>query len=370
VTVPPDNLGALLASVGRLDPTAAAARRIAALLGGPADVGTPTGPSPIPSPSRLQIPPVPFRSPLSDEIEVQRPSTPAGRWARRLATAGSIVVVLIALVRAVWPPLAAAMGRLPAAVVLVVALPVLVLSVLWVTNELAAANRGEAPTRVDDLGREALGPGPAAVPSTTGTVPPGSAAPEPLLPPALARSSLLALATSRTPHGPIDLDRVVRAVVAGSGVTSVPRRWRRTTGRGLQLVIERRSGMLPFVHDVRRLEQGLADLLPGNGLRVIEFDGSPAELAPDDPALEHDERFIEPGTRVALVGSLGVGRGARDAFEWRDLVSRLRLRGCPTILLAPVGEARQPEVVRDLPVVVWDRGPDVGALDDAWARAR
>lgn len=191
------------------------------------------------------------------------------------------------------------------------------------------------------------------------------AVPEPLLDRRRSRSVLSMALATRAGEGELDLDQVVRTIARGDAVRRLPRRSYPTLARGVQLLLDRSPAMLPFLADLRALEEEVRGLAGAEAVEVLSFSGCPTRCAGDGPIDEwgpYDENRRPPrGTRVLCASDLGIGlpltgHTPASPHEWLDLADLLRAAGCPLLVLCPYRRERWPEPLqRRLAVLHWDR---------------
>lgn len=205
---------------------------------------------------------------------------------------------------------------------------------------------------------------------------PGEAAPAPpvpdsLLDPRQARAILFHALGTRVADGPVDVGALVRARAAGRPLPVVPRARRSTLSHGVQVLVDRGEGMLPFLDDVRQLLAAVRRVVGAARVSVLDFQGSPLRGAGTGSRRRwrpYAAQLPAPGTVVLAVTDLGA-RGARlrrdtaHPAEWAALAGRLRRHGCPLRALVPYPPARWPGgLSRELGIIPWDRGTGAGLV--------
>lgn len=188
--------------------------------------------------------------------------------------------------------------------------------------------------------------------------------PDPLLRPVWVRSILSGTLATLTSDGPLDVERLVRAVAFAAPVRRVPRRPWPTLARGVQVLVDRSESMAPFARDQTWLVAEILKVAGKETTQVLYFDGLPAWGAgPGSRRLwrEYHPWHTPPaGTAVLLVSDLGLGiplLGARAAgvASWRQFAEDLARAGCPAVAFVPYGPRRWPrELRRAFHLLHWD----------------
>ncbi|HKV10683.1 MAG TPA: hypothetical protein VJ725_21260 [Thermoanaerobaculia bacterium] len=196
--------------------------------------------------------------------------------------------------------------------------------------------------------------------------------PDPLLVPGWTRSVLSGALATLASQGPLDVERLVRAVARAAPVLRVPRRPWPTLARGVQVLVDRSESMAPFARDQTWLVAQIRAVAGRETTQVLYFDGLPAWGAgPGSRRLwrEYLPWHTPPaGTAVLLVSDLGLGApllGARTAgvASWQQFAEDLARAGCPAVAFVPYGPRRWPrELRRAFHLLHWDPKTSVHAV--------
>jgi hypothetical protein len=188
--------------------------------------------------------------------------------------------------------------------------------------------------------------------------------PEPLLAPGWVRSVLSGALATLASEGPLDVERLVRAVARAAPMRRVPCRPWPTLARGVQVLVDRSEAMSPFARDQSWLVAQIRAVAGRETTRVLFFDGLPAWGAGTGSRRlwreYHPWHTPPPGTAVLLVSDLGMGPslfGARSAGVtlWRQFAEDLAHAGCPAVAFVPYGPGRWPrELRRAFHLLHWD----------------
>ncbi len=218
--------------------------------------------------------------------------------------------------------------------------------------EILRAGRADPPERLPELS-EVLPTG-----TRVTALPPSC-----LLHPTRQRAILGALSSIPAPSGEIDVAAVVERIVASEPLTDLPQLSRRTTRRGLQLLVDLGAGMLAFDRDQTDVRQAVELIAGPDGLEELCCHGSPLGRAGvgSGPVWTWTPYRPPPSPRPVLaltdLGLLSPPAEAGAAQRgWRLCAAMLREAGCPLVALTPVPPHRVPaELRRTIAVVSWDR---------------
>jgi hypothetical protein len=236
-----------------------------------------------------------------------------------------------------------------------------------------------------------VGPGEsaAALPPAASASPPPE--PDPLFAPTQRRAILTAAITTFVGEGRLDIPTIVRATVSQRPLPRLPRLLRGTVRRGVQVLVDRSSAMVPFWRDEDQIVGQLRSLLGRGRLEVLTFRGFP--LAIEDPAdvVRNDEdqtplddtvedpqadapsalpRWRPPrrGTPVLIVSDFAIGASVDDedwvpVSRWFRFAEDLRGLGCSVVGLIPYGRSRWPSgLSRRISCIAWSERTTAGTV--------
>ena len=185
----------------------------------------------------------------------------------------------------------------------------------------------------------------------------------PLLVPGWTRAVLSgAFATVRADDdGPLDVDVMIDTLARGEVIDRGLRRPWPTLRRGVQLLVDRGEGMVPFTLDQRRLIKQIRDVAGRDRAPARVFVGTPDR--PVDDVDDAGPRWVPPapGTVVVLLTDLGIGRpmlslDPAGEDEWLAFAQRVRRAGCPLVAFVPYPQSRWPRPLREVMTILeWDR---------------
>lgn len=193
---------------------------------------------------------------------------------------------------------------------------------------------------------------------------------EPLFAPETIRALLSTALATPNGEGDIDLELIIERITHQRPITTLPRMRFSTMRLGIQLLIDRGEGMLPFSADQELLCEAIHEVVGRDRVETLYFDDCPL-----DKMYEHD-RYGKvfayapptPGTPVVMLTDLGLACrhsmrcGAPEA-EWLKFAKLVSGAECPLLALTPYGPARTPSRLRDaMYVLLWDRVTNVSLV--------
>jgi hypothetical protein len=179
--------------------------------------------------------------------------------------------------------------------------------------------------------------------------------PLPLLTPDWKRGVLEELLTTVGDDGPIDVLAAVAALARQESMTELPRLPRPTLSRGVQVLVDRGPGMVPFAADQASLVADLKRMASADGLEVVRFVGSPLDGA-GSRRQPKPWRPPVPARPVLILSDLGAGPSGAPPSAWVRTAAVLRHAGCPAVALCPYPIERVPHRIRrSIAIVEWDR---------------
>ena len=200
----------------------------------------------------------------------------------------------------------------------------------------------------------------------------------PLLDPLQARAVLSGALARRLPDGPIDIVQVLERIARGEAVADLPRADVPSIARGVQLLIDRGDGMLPYAADVVWIREALLRVVGGYALEVLQFAHSPLRGAgrKSRRTWKPFAELTQPrrGATIVAVTDLGVRNLAppeqpASVEEWIAFADHLDRLGCPLLALVPYARARVPAALRRrFAIIEWDRRTTAGRVRELIAR--
>lgn len=185
--------------------------------------------------------------------------------------------------------------------------------------------------------------------------------PEPLLEPGWAPRIVSAFVATDAPLGDVDVARLVTSVVQLRGMRRLPRKIRPTLRKGVQLLLDRDTSMMPLYADQTALHKLVAAIVGRERNSVFRCDTfPPRRVSPLAATKWGPYAPPPPGTPVLIAGDLGMARGAfplsSDAERrWDEFLGPLREAGSPVLALVPCHPERYPPFVRaNVRLVLWD----------------
>lgn len=184
---------------------------------------------------------------------------------------------------------------------------------------------------------------------------------EPLFLPSWTRAILSAALATRAEHGAVDVPRVVERLSRGRAILRLPRRLVPTMRKGVQVLVDRGSGMIPFLRDSEWLVRQIARVA-GLETPVLHFRGLPSRGVAD---VRRKRRMVyEPparGVPVVLITDFGIGidelaTDRATTREWIEFLRSIRRTDNPAVAFLPYPRQRCPQAIAaEVTLIEWDR---------------
>ena len=247
--------------------------------------------------------------------------------------------------------------------------------------DLQARGSGIVPIRIDTTSTAPRGPSfGVALPR----IPPQTDEEHEELPPALplleaswTRALLTVAMSTEAFDGEADIEAMVDILARGSMPQSLPRLPIPTMRQGVQLLVDRGAGLVPFARDVEALSAAIAAVAGADSLRLLRFRGTPGNGVYDAVARAHTQYEPPPhGVPVLLITDFGIAANpfvedAAPLSEWIAFLSILRQREHAVIAFVPYPRSRWPyALTRMATLLEWDRRTTVLHVQTARRRSR
>jgi hypothetical protein len=200
--------------------------------------------------------------------------------------------------------------------------------------------------------------------------------PRPLFGPPAGRAILTAALSTSVAEGDVDIDAIVETLTEARPVLELPRRLTPTLRRGVQLLVDRGPGMIPFSADQSAFIRDIDDVLSDDRLEVLYFAGCPSRGAgPGARSGWTDWSPPPPGTPVLALTDVGLGGSPLDADcsspdEWLRFAHHVRDEGCALFALVPYEASRwPPALARAMTLLHWSERTTVGEVRRAVRRS-
>lgn len=196
---------------------------------------------------------------------------------------------------------------------------------------------------------------------------------QPLLRPQSKRAILSAALSTDIPAG-IDIRRTIALLVRREPLDRLPMRTRRSARRGVQLLLDKGSGMTPFLADQAAMTGWIQAVAGAQRVQVESFIGSPRQGVLDGFNERRKHSFPSPGTPIVLLSDLGIGRppaldDAAPVDEWLAFAQAARQAQCPVLAFVPYAPGRWPRRLRRVMTMLqWDRALTAGHATKVTAR--
>lgn len=183
---------------------------------------------------------------------------------------------------------------------------------------------------------------------------------QPLFVPLWTRAILTSALATDGGEGPLDIERLVEVVARREKMEELPRLSSATLRRGVQLLLDKSPGMVPFGRDQAVLQKQVQDVVGRPKVQVWRFDGNPFHAGLGTRRTWTEYHVPARGTVVLVLTDLGLGRpplgGPGTGVEtWAEFAGYVRKAGCPLVAMVPYGPARWPQaLIGLLDIIPWD----------------
>jgi hypothetical protein len=184
----------------------------------------------------------------------------------------------------------------------------------------------------------------------------------PLLDPATLRSAIVSAVETRSLETVPDVDALTDMLVRGEVIREIPFVKSPTVRRGVQVLVDRGSGMVPFARDADQLAAAIAALVNESSTHVLRFRTMPTWSVYDSRGVRRPYDFAPVGVPVVIISDFGMSREALPDVrpvlaDWVQLLRELRARRSSVVAFVPYERDRWPrELVSAAVLVQWDRG--------------
>jgi hypothetical protein len=200
--------------------------------------------------------------------------------------------------------------------------------------------------------------------------------PRPLFGPPSGRAILTATLSTSVAEGDVDIEAIVDTLTEARPVLDLPRLLTTTLRRGVQLLVDRGPGIVPFSADQLMFVGAIDDVLSDDRLEVLHFAGCPSRGVGPGPRSDWTEWTAPPsGTPVLAVTDIGLGGSPLDPDcsspdEWLRFAHHVRDEGCALFALVPWEASRwPPALARAMTLLHWSERTTVGEVRRAVRRA-
>ena len=192
----------------------------------------------------------------------------------------------------------------------------------------------------------------------------------PLFAPGTTRALLSTALATPNGEGDIDLEVIIERITRQRPITTLPRMRLSTMRLGIQLLIDRGEGMLPFSADQELLYEAIHEVVGWDRVETLYFDDSPLHKMYEGDRYGKTLGYAPPtpGTPVVVLTDLGLAGRRSTRFgatetEWLKFAKLVRGAECPLLALTPYGPVRTPRRLRDaMYVLLWDRVTNVSRV--------
>jgi hypothetical protein len=198
--------------------------------------------------------------------------------------------------------------------------------------------------------------------------------PEPLFGRRTQRAILSALSETFVEEGDLDADRLTDMISTGRAIERLPRTIVPTLRRGVQLLLDRASGMDPYRADQTALVAQFDAVLAEDRFTVVDFVSCPTRAGRGFPGPRGRYQLPPRGTPILIASDLGIGGSLFDVREgdreWVTFAQWARQQGYSVVVLVPYQARRWPaRLARAMTLIHWSERTTVRAVRKTLRRA-
>ncbi|HVG24519.1 MAG TPA: hypothetical protein VND45_10220 [Thermoanaerobaculia bacterium] len=201
---------------------------------------------------------------------------------------------------------------------------------------------------------------------------------DPLFVPGWTRAIVSLALSTPAAHGAVDIRRVTERLSRGEAILRLPRRITPTMRKGVQVLVDRGSGMVPFFRDQDWLVREIVRVA-GQETPVLQFRGLPSRGVSDvrrRRRLDYTPPAV--GVPVVLLTDFGIGvdtlaTDRATTREWLEFLRSVRRTDSAIIAFVPYPRRRCPAAIAAAATIItWDRGTTLtrirAAVRKGWVR--
>ncbi len=198
--------------------------------------------------------------------------------------------------------------------------------------------------------------------------------PVPLLRPQWERAVLAAAMSTEVRAGAIDIESLINRVARREIVVEIPRTPCATLGRGVQLLVDRGPGLMPFARDQQSLVCAVRQVVGTDRTDTLTFIACPSRGCGTRGGTRTQAwPAPAPGTPVIVSSDLGAARTRAHRLgasvdEWIAWARRVRTAGCPILAMTPYERTWPRKLSKWMRVLIWDRKTSVQTVRDEIGR--
>lgn len=191
----------------------------------------------------------------------------------------------------------------------------------------------------------------------------------PLLAPLWTRAIITKMLSVETSDGLPDIAKLIEIISSNRPLKEIPRLSLPTLRQGVQVLIDRGPGLVPYLRDQRLLLEQLELLVGKDQVHLWEFVGTPLKHADAVSPLPHSSYRLPPsGMPILMLSDLGIGAPPFEAEvatpeEWLEFVMKVREAKYELLILTPYPPIRCPSALKDhVRIIQWDRETSVSTV--------
>jgi hypothetical protein len=184
----------------------------------------------------------------------------------------------------------------------------------------------------------------------------------PLFDPQWIRGILTKMLSTESNEFTPDVRELIKILSLNQPIKKIPYHPSQTLSKGVQVLIDCGSGLVPFAHDQAFMLRQLRSILGKDMIDVWSFRGTPLKHSISQRLPSQSKYALPPqGRPILMLTDLGIaappfGIDVSSPNEWITFAGYVHKSGCPLLALIPYRQERWPDVLRDyIKMVQWDR---------------
>jgi len=191
----------------------------------------------------------------------------------------------------------------------------------------------------------------------------------PLLAPIWTRAIITKMLSVETNDGLPDISKLIEIISSNQPLKEIPRLSLPTLRLGVQVLIDRGPGLVPYMRDQEFLLEQLDQLVGNDQVEVWEFTGTPLKHAVSVKSPARSSYSLpSPGTPLLMLSDLGIAvppfeLEVATTAEWLAFVEYVHQARYSLLVLTPYHPVPCPSALKkSVRIIQWDRETSVSTV--------